>query len=352
MPRTIGLDIGTSAVRAVQVSAGGKGPVTLERLGQVLLPPGAMRDGEIVDHAAVAEAIKTLWSRYGLKGKKVALGVANQQVVVRQVDLPALPVDELRQSLGFQVQEYIPIPVEQAILDLHVIEEYETQAGDRLSRIMLVAAQRDMIEGLVSVVRQAKLEPVLVDLAAFAMLRSLAPEQAIADREGELLIDIGSAVTNIVVHENGSPRFVRILLMGGGEITEGLMSALGMSYEEAESAKADGTAAEPGALASGDETTRLVAERAGRFVEEIRGSLNFYTAQVDSIPVTRAIVTGGGALLPQLHDRLSASLRIPVDRGHPMQELKIGKVGLEHDELVEAEPYLSVAIGLALGTAE
>lgn len=352
MARTIGLDIGTSAVRAVQVSAGRRGPVVLERLGQVLLPPGAVRDGEVIDPAAVGEAIKTLWSRYGLKGKRVALGVANQQVVVRQIDLPALPEADLRDTIGFQVQEYIPIPVDQAILDFHVIEEYEAETGERFSRLMLVAAQRGMIEGLVGVVRRAKLEPVLVDLDAFSMLRSLAPEDVVGDRGGELIIDVGTSVTNIAVHENGSPRFVRILLMGGHQITEALVSALGMSPDEAESAKAGTPALEPGAAPPGDEVARLVGERTGRFVEEIRGSLDFYTAQVDSIPVNRVVLTGGGSMLPNLRERLADALRIPVDRGHPMQELKIGKVGLEHDELVQAEPYLAVAIGLALGAAE
>ena len=345
---SVGLDIGSSAVRAVQITLGGRGPSTLDRLGQVVLPPGAVRDGEIVEPAPVIEALRTLWTRYGFKNRRVYLGIANQQVVVRQIDLPYLPDDELRRSLEFQAQDAIPIPIDQAILDFHTLEHFENDQGERFSRILLVAAQRQMVDSLLDVVTGAKLEPAGLDLDAFAMLRSLAPEGVLDDRDGEMLIDIGASVTNIVVHENGIPRFVRILLMGGGSITDSLVSALGVEHEEAEDLKArTGLSDEYGF--DDDEAARLITERALRFVDEIRGSLDYYSAQTDSVPVRRAILSGGASQLPNLRERLSETLRMPVDRGHPMQDLKIGNVGLASEQLIEAEPYLTVAIGLALG---
>ena len=348
----VGLDIGSSAVRAVQVTGGGRGPASLDRLGQVLLQPGVVRDGEIVDPVPVVEALRTLWTRYGFKSRRVHLGVANQQVVVRQMDLPYLPDEELRRSLEFQAQDSIPIPIEEAILDFHTLEHFENDAGDRFSRILLVAAQRDMVGSLLDVVTGAKLEPVGLDLDAFAMLRALAPEGFLDDRGGEMLIDIGSSVTNIVVHEGGIPRFVRILLMGGGSITDSLVSALGVDYEEAEDVKARTGLSDEYGFNDADEASRLITERALRFVDEIRGSLDYYSAQTDAVPVRRAILSGGASQLPNLRERLSETLRMPVDRGHPMQELKIGNVGLASEQLIEAEPYLAVAIGLALGALQ
>ena len=345
---SVGLDIGSSAVRAVQVTLGGRGPSTLDRLGQVVLPPGAVRDGEIVEPGPVVEALRTLWTRYGFKNKRVYLGVANQQVVVRQIDLPYLPDEELRRSLEFQAQDAIPIPIDQAILDFHTLEHFENEQGERFSRILLVAAQRQMVDSLLDVVTAAKLEPAGLDLDAFAMLRSLAPEGVLDDGDGEMLIDIGASVTNIVVHENGIPRFVRILLMGGGSITDSLMTAMGVEHEEAEDLKArTGLSDEYGF--DDDDAARLITERALRFVDEIRGSLDYYSAQTDAVPVRRAILSGGASQLPNLRERLSETLRMPVDRGHPMQDLKIGNVGLASEQLIEAEPYLTVAIGLALG---
>ena len=351
MPTTIGLDIGTSAVRAVQMSVGRSG-AKLERLGQVRLLDSSVRDGEIADPDQVADALRTLWRDWKFKGKKVALGVANQQVVVRQVDLPWLPEAELRESIQFQVQEYIPIPLDQATLDYQVLEEYENAEGQRFVRVLVVAAQSLMVDAILQSIRKAKLEPTLLDLDAFALLRALAPGDVIAERTGEMLVDIGSAVTNVVVHENGVPRFVRVLLMGGHAISDGLMSALGLTFEEAEQTKASLGLPPPGAPAPEGEAARIVAERADRFVDEVRGSLDYYTAQTDAVPVERVLLTGGGALLRNLPDRLQQALRVPVEVAQPLETLALGKVGLDDAQLGQAEPFLSVAIGLALGAAE
>ncbi len=141
--RAVGLDIGTTGVRAAQI-AWSKGQMTLERFGQVALPPGAVRDGESSTARAVAAAIRELWTRVKFSTKKVIVGVANQKVIVRQLDLPWMPIAELRKSLAFQVADVLPMPVEHAILDLHPLEEVEDESGRR-QRILLVAASRDMV---------------------------------------------------------------------------------------------------------------------------------------------------------------------------------------------------------------
>jgi type IV pilus assembly protein PilM len=153
----VGLDIGTSGVRAAELRLG-RGGATLERFGQVALPQGAVRDGEVVDVAVVADAIKQLWTQAKFSTKKVVVGVANQKVVVRQVDLPWLPLKELRQSLAFQVQDYIPMPVEHAILDVHPLEEFTNDAGPHPAR----AARRrlaEMVGSALQAVTQAGLSP-------------------------------------------------------------------------------------------------------------------------------------------------------------------------------------------------
>lgn len=355
MPAAIGLDIGSSTVRAVQLAPSRRGHPTLERVGQVPLAPGAVRDGEVVQPDLVAAAVRELWTVGGFKGRRVALGISNQQVVVRQVDLPYLPDNELRQSLPFQVDEAIPIPVDQAILDFHTLDTLSDAQGRRISRILLVAAQRDMVQRLVDAIGQARLEPVLVDLDAFAMLRSLAPEASrglLDEPEGELLIDIGSVVTNLLVHAGGDPRFVRILLMGGHAITDELRQNLSIPVEEAERVKIDTGLLPPAELLEAEPPARVIAERAGRLLEEVRGSLDYYAAQPDAVPVRRAVLTGGASRLRGLAERLTDLLGMPVERGHPLQEVRIGQVGLSHEQLVGLEPDLAVAVGLAMGAAE
>lgn len=346
----MGLDIGTSGVRAAELTSG-KGVATLERFGQVALPAGAVRDGEVMDADAVAGAIKQLWAQAKFSSKKVVVGVANQKVVVRQVDLPWLPVAELRKSLAFQVQDFIPMPVEQAILDFHPLEEFTNDAGGRMLRVLLVAAARDMVGSALQAVEQAGLVPSMVDLTSFALLRSQVSAGVGFSVEAEALVDVGASVTNIVVHQGGVPRFVRILMMGGADITDAVAERLGVPAEQAESVKqTTGLALIPN-QAEPHPATRAIETTGGAFVEEVRGSLDYYLAQPGAARISRVVLSGGGSRLGGLVQRLGAATRLPVEVAHPMSVLKIGKTGLTSEQLAYVEPMVSVPVGLALGVA-
>jgi type IV pilus assembly protein PilM len=349
----VGLDIGTSGVRAAELSLGKHG-ATLERFGQVALPPGAVRDGEVVDSDAVAEAIKHLWRTAKFTSKKVVLGVANQKVIVRQVDLPWLPYDELRSSLAYQVQDFIPMPVEQAILDFHPVEELEVD-GRRMLRVLLVAAARDMVQSLLDAVTKAGLTAHQVDLTPFAVLRSLASVDSFGAgsmNDAEALVDVGSKVTNIVVHQNGVPRFVRVLLMGGDNVTEAVAERMGVPFEDAEGLKQQGTLGPTPGVASDEHPASRVIESSGHmFVEEVRGSLDYYLAQAGSVPLRRVVVSGGGARLGGLAQRMSLATRLPVEPAAPLSSLKVGKTGLTDEQLSFVEPLVTVPVGLAMGVA-
>ena len=349
----VGLDIGTSGVRAAELSFG-KGVFTLQRFGQVALPAGAVRDGEVVDTAAVAAALKQLWAQARFSSKRVVVGVANQKVVVRQVDLPWLPTDELKKSLPFQVQDYIPIPVEQAILDYHPIEELVDDNGVRTLRVLLVAAARDMVTSMLDAVTRSGLDPVMVDLTPFAVLRSLAAveEVGMSGVPAEAIVEVGASVTNIVVHQGGVPRFVRILLMGGGDVTEAVADRMGVPLEHAESVKQQ--MGMLGVAAGGPDTHpagRVIESTGVAFVEEVRGSLDYYLAQQGAARLRRVLLTGGGSRLAGLAERLSAVTRLPVETATPMGTLKIGKTGLSSDQLNYVEPLVAVPVGLAMGVA-
>lgn len=343
----IGLDIGSAAVRAVQVRRARRGAAALERIGQVPLPAGAVRDGEIVDQEPVSTALRTLWQTFGFRSRKVRVGVANQQVIVRRLDVPYLPEADLRKSLPLQVQGQLPIAVEQAVLDHYLLGNVENENGQRTSRILVVAAQRRMVEQLIDALRAARLTPVALDLNAFALLRALADPAALPTGEAELLIDAGAAVTNLIVHEAGRPLFVRIITAGGAAITESLVSALGVTADEAEHAKATIGMPRDQFLEAADDQGQVIADRAEQFVEEIRGSMDYYHATPESVPLARAQLTGGAGQLPHLRERLEGVLRIPVAPARPLERVRIGQVPLPGEELSRAEPFLSVALGLA-----
>lgn len=345
MARTsVGLDIGTRTVHVAEVSTRGTPAVT--NFGGVSLPDGAVREGEIVDPEAVAGAIRELVGAAKLKNKKVHLGVANQRVAVRQVELPWMEEAELRSSLPFQVQEFIPIAVEDAQLDYHVLEELSDENGARTLRLLLVAAHKDMLSALMEAVQSADLKPSSVDLNPFAQMRVLGRSSAVAEGT-EVLVDIGAGVTDILVHENAVPIFARILVLGGDEITDALASGLGIEHAEAETLKQQGLEAE-------DQTShRIVDEQVRAFVEEVRGSLDYYRTQVaHGGAVQRVMLSGGGALLPGLVDRLSQATNLPVEIGTPFDRYEAKGTVYSDEDLRQIGPSLTTAVGLALGGVE
>ena len=341
----IGLDIGTSVVRAAELSFGRSG-VTLDRFGQVVLPDGAVRDGEVVDEQAVTRSLKHLWSATGFTHKKVVLGIANQRVIVRQMDLPWMEQSELRSSLAFHVADVLPIAVDQSVLDFFPLEEIRDDNHARMLRGLLVAAQRDTVLSNVRCAEQAGLKVSSVDLTSFAVLRAMGRQTDLSVRT-EALIDIGARVTNIVVHSAGVPRFVRILLMGGQDVTDAVSEQLGVPLEQAEGMKQHFAT-----YGTGDElamVSRTVATTAADFVDEIRGSLDYYGSSNPGAHVERIVVSGGGSRLEGLIDRLASGTRLPVVGGDPLRPLRIGKTGLDQDQLDFIKPLAAVPVGLALG---
>jgi type IV pilus assembly protein PilM len=293
-----------------------------------------------------------MWSRVKFSTKKVTLGLANQKVVVRQVDLPWMPLPELRKSLSFQVADVIPFPVEQAVLDLHPLEEITGEDGSRRQRVLLVAASRDMVNASLDALRIAGLHPEAVDLTSFAVLRSLGtPDGLGLSQSAEALVDVGASVTNIVVHQGGVPRFVRILLMGGADITETIADRMGVPIEQAEAVKQASELPGDPASVGAHPVTRVLEAAAATWVEEVRGSLDYYLAQSDAVRLDRVVLSGGGGLLRGLDRRLSAAVRAPVVPATPLSRLVIGRTRLSPEQLAFIDPLAAVPVGLALGVA-
>lgn len=344
----VGLDIGTSAVRVAEVTSG-RGGASLNGFAQVPLPPGAVVDGEIRDEGAVSDAISQLWKRAKIRSKRAVIGVANQRVVVRQVDLPFLEEKDFRSSLRFQVADHIPMSVEDAELDFEILETFETDNGDRMMRVLLIAAATDMVESFVSAASGGGVEVVGIDLTPFAVARAVSPaargETGI--QGAQAVIDVGAGVTGIVIHVGGEARFVRILLVGGDDVTSTLAESVGLSFEEAEALKLD-----LGRGVGSSEARRTLAGRVDDLVNEIRGSLDYYLSQEDAVDVSSVILTGGGSLTAGFADRLQQVVRGAVEPARPLAGLSFSKSGLSAEQAAQVEPVISAGVGLALGSTK
>ena len=345
----VGLDIGSSAVRAVQLAPQRGGRPRLGPHGEVALPPGAVVDGDVAEPAVVAEALRRLWDGARLRDKKVAVGLASPRVTVRQLDLPELADADLGDAVRLQAQDQLPIPVEQALLDHLVIDRYPVGEGRRNVRLLLVAADQEMVDRLLAAITAAKLRPVVVDLDAFALIRALAGASAPGDQV-ELLVDVGAAVTKIAVHRGGNPLFVRMVALGGHGTTRALQAALELGWEDAEAAKlrASAAMAAGSALDPDDERARMLQDGVQRVVGEVRRSFDFFRGQHEDVPVQRVILCGGASAVPALAEQLESVLELPVDRCSPHGGLDTAG---DAAGASGAGGSLAVAVGLALGAS-
>lgn len=348
--KTVGLDIGTHAVRAAEVSFG-RGRPTLSRFGQVALPPGAVVGGEVVDPGAVASALRRLWRDAGFTTKKVVVGVANQRVVARTTTIAAMSEAELRTALQYQVQELIPIPLADAVLDHQVVGRVVGEKDHEMLQLLVVAAHKEMLATLLTALDEAGLAASRIDLIPFALVRSLhVAGFELGDEAGdplaEAIVGVGAGVTNVVVHDAGSPRFVRTLNTGGNAVVEQLAAELGVDLDTAEDLKrrADQGSSHPGAVRAAG----VVANAVESLIEEVRGSLDFHLAQPDAAPLRHVVLTGGASRMPGLAARLEAVMGVPVVAGEPLASLEVGRVGISSDVLLAAQDLLAVPLGLAL----
>lgn len=349
--RVIGLDIGSSAVRAAELEFGsgarsGKAAPTLLRFGEVPLPLGAVRDGEVVQAETVSSALRQLWQQTKFESKEVVLGVGNQRVLVRDLDLPWMPLAQLKASLPFQVAEMLPMSADDALLDYYPVAELDGPHG-RMVHGMLVAAQRDTVTANVLAVEGAGLSPLMVDLNGFALLRALAHGDVA--RATVALVDIGATVTTVVVATNGLPRLVRSLPSGGQNVTNAVAGALSIATAEAERLKRElgiGFAAPPEQAPAAEAVGTVVRA----LVEAIRNTFVYYSGNNPGAGIDGVVLSGGGSHLPGLGQYLSSASRLPVNLGDPVAPLRAGK-GLNRATFTGRESLLALPIGLAYGVA-
>ena len=336
----IGLDIGSTSIRAVEVSKSKDRPA-INNFGQIFLPEGAMVGGVVKEDRAVTAALRELWTAQNFQSRSVVLGVTHQQVVVREVEVANMPARELRQALPFQVRDVLPLPVEEAVLDFFPLEKPAKGAGTVNG--LLIAAPKEAVINTVSAVERAGLQVSQVDLSCFAALRAAAH----LAYDTEAVLDIGAEGTNIIIHTDGVPQIVRTIPRGGAEITRLMATRLGMPLAEAEELKC-----RAGLLRSeSPESAEVVAEALRPFIGEIRSSFSYFSSSHNAQRVSRLALVGGAAQLPGLPEELRDALGVPTVLSNPLRRLQDPRQGGRHDVLGRFRSSAAVSIGLTLGAA-
>jgi type IV pilus assembly protein PilM len=308
----VGLNIEPGYVTAVETRAG---QVAVERAATAQLAPGVVRDGEVADVETLAAVLKELFAQHKL-GRRVRLGVANHRIVMRTLDLPPLSgAKEIASAVRFQAQDHIPMPLEQAVLEHHTLGTVDTAEGPR-TRVVLVAARRDMIEKLLEAARKAGLRPHGVDLSAFAMIRAL---HRPGNDEPLLYINVGG-VTNLAVAVGPTCVFTRVVAQGTESVAGELAERRGLTLEHAHAWLKHVGMLDPVHEIEGDqeivvEAREVLEEGIRRIADEVRNSLDFYAMQEGTSHVERAIVTGPAVAIPGFAEHLAQLAGLPLEVG-------------------------------------
>lgn len=340
----VGVDIGSSSLRAVEVAGATRVKPTIVRYHEVPLPQGAASAGEVREPHTVASAFKRLWSTGGFKSKDIVLGMGNQRVIARDLVVPRSPLKQIRESLPFLVQDMLPVPVAEAVLDFYPIAEVDDN-GPAVSGL-LVAAIKEAVMTNITAARMAGLSPVHVDLIPFALTR--VHRMSGVSRGTVAIVDIGESTSTVVVLAGGVPEFVRIIPAGGGLLTTALAERLSIAPEGAEQIKRRlGTA---GAIVTPEAQAAMetVYEISRELITSVRNTLSYYTSARPGRIIDRILLSGGGAQLHGFADALAEFTRLPLVAGEPFGGVALARGAARG---VASDRSMTVALGLALGTA-
>lgn len=324
----VGLDVDATTLAATEVRLNGGAEVVSSIVSP--MPPGAFRDGEVVEPEALASVLRDTFAEHGLS-KDVRLGVANQRVVFRTIQLPVIEdPKEMDAAVRFQAAEAMPMPLDSAVLEYQVIGGTSSGDGGPKVDVALVAARREMISRLIDPVRRAGLRPLSVDLSAFGLIRALAGgsgEAPIAEAGAEEFVpasmycNLGD-VTNLAVARRFACLFARVSQFGMQQIVDDVSDRAGLTPEHAALWIEHVGLGTPLEEVEGDPQTlesvrSALEDGVGMLSEELRLSLDYYGAQEEAVPVGPVVVSGPGSAIPGLSERLGSDLSREVQVRRP-----------------------------------
>jgi type IV pilus assembly protein PilM len=340
---TIGLDVGATAVRATILAPGileGRPSVTVHGIGKVDLAPGVVVNGVVQESAALTSAIKRLWQENEFGCRTVILGIANQQVLVRDMSVPDLSPAQRAKALPFQAREVVALPIDQVVLDFCQLGEPDPETN--MVRGLLLATPREPVLVAVTAVERAGLKVGRVDLSSFGSLRSIADEHLAI----EAVIDLGAHLTTVVIHDHGVPKLVRTLARGGQQLTQQLAERMSVEVLDAELAKCD-----VGLEGDSPELTRILSEALRPLVAEIRTSIRYFRSSKDGAQIERISLTGGGSALRGIATALTEQIGVPTRIVDPMQHVRNRYAPTQSRGGDPVDSISAVSIGLAMGAA-
>ena len=338
----IGLDIGSNSIKLAQVVERGK-DLALVKFGIKALNPEVIVDGTVMDRSQAVGAIAELVSLLQVKVKEVALGVSGHSVIVKRITLPEMSQEELSESINWEAEQYIPFAIDDVNLDFQILGPTPKEGANTMD-VVLVAVKKDKINDYVSLVTEAGLNPVIMDVDAFALENMFEVNYEIEQGRVDALVNIGAAVTNINVLKDGLSVFTRDSSIGGNRYTEALQKEFNIGFEAAEQLKRGEEAGGSGLLARAEPIIKAATDD---LIAEASRSLDFFRATTGVENVDRIILSGGGSMAAGFAEVFAEKIGVQTELANPFRNIIIDPK-VDSGLLDRAAPAAAVVVGLAL----
>jgi type IV pilus assembly protein PilM len=342
----VGLDIGSSAVKAVELKPQGRG-YKVAAFGSEPIPPDSIVDGAIIDGTAVADAIRRLFDRRKIKTRDVAASLSGNAVIVKKITVPQMTESEIAESIYWEAEQYIPFDIQDVNLDYQIIETGGSTGGKPTMDVLLVAAKKEKIADYTGVIAQAGRTAVVVDVDAFALQNAYEVNYGLQPGQIVALLNAGASATNINILSGEQSVFTRDVSIGGNAYTEALQKELNLPYDAADTLK-KGMAVDGVGYDEAKPVLRAVTEN---MMLEIQKTFDFFKATAASDRIDRIVVSGGASRAEGFADMLGDRFESPVESFDPFKTIGFDAKKLGVASPADLAPTAAVAVGLALRRA-
>ena len=342
---TVGLDIGSSLVKIVEIDHGRATP-TLIKLGIVPLPPEAIVDGEVMDRLLVLDAIRECIAKAGIKSQGVVTAVSGRALIVKKVVMDKMNQEDAQEAIVWEAEQHVPFDIDDVCLDFQILKD---TVGNNQMQVLLVAAKKDMIHQHADLVRDAGLQPLVIDLDAFAVQNCFETNYDADNGKVVGLVNVGSEVTNLNIVQDGATHFTRDLSIGRSRFVEEVQREFNVGQEEASRL----LAARPSSDREQERSLREVVRRAAEDMSlGIERSFAFLKGSGEAERLDALMLSGGGAQMPALRDVLAERHNVPVQVTDPLRQVSYDPDLFGAQPVEEVAPLLAVGVGLGLRRME
>jgi len=342
----VGLDIGSSAVKAVELKAVGKG-FKVSAFASEPVPPDSIVDGAIIDGSAVADAIRRLFENKAFKSKDVAASLSGNAVIVKRINLPVMTESDLAESIYWEAEQYIPFDIQDVNLDYQILDPGTGPDAKGTMDVLLVAAKKEKIADYTGVIAQAGRTPVVVDIDAFALQNAYEVNYGLDPNMVIVLLNAGASAININIVTGGQSAFTRDISIGGNAYTEAVQKELNLPFESAEQAKRG----HPVDGATFDEVRPALHAMTENVLLEIQKTFDFFKATASSDRIDKIYLSGGTSRVDGFAQALAERFGAPVETFNPFLKIAFDAAKLGVADAEGLAPTAAVAVGLALRRA-